>query len=135
MPELPARDDDDDDDARAARDDAQLCAARLLGREAEHERVRTRLSLALRDVAELETRLAESIASSEQLRRDVDEQAREKSVWKRSSERWYDAYQREREERERDEAAKKSSWTRRVRDTTALARRALGHVARYGGDA
>ena len=132
MPELPAR---DDDDACAVRDDAQLCAARLLGREAEHERVRTRLSLALRDVAELETRLAESIASSEQLRRDVDEQAREKSVWKRSSERWYDAYQREREERERDEAAKKSSWTRRVRDTTALARRALGHVARYGGDA
>ena len=47
------------------------------------------------------TRLAESIASSEQLRRDVDEQAREKSVWKRSSERWYDAYQREREERAR----------------------------------
>ena len=134
MPELPARD-DDDDDARAARDDAQLCAGRLLGREAEHERLQTQLSLALRDVAELETRLAESIASSEQLRRDVDEQAREKSVWKRSSERWYDAYQREREERERDEAAKKSSWTRHVRDTTALARRALGHVARYGGDA
>ena len=132
MPELPAR---DDDDACAVRDDAQLCAARLLGSRAENERLQTQPSSAQRDVAELETRLAEAIAFGEQLRRDVDEQAREKSVWKRSSERWYDAYQREREERERDEAAKKSSWTRHVRDTTALARRALGHVARYGGDA
>ena len=88
-----------------------------------------------RDVAELETRLAEAIAFGEQLRRDVDEQEREKSVWKHSSERWYDAYQREREARASCETAKKSSWTRPLRDTTALARRALGHVARYGGDA
>ena len=127
MPELPARNDDD----------AQLCAARLLGSHAENERLQTRLSSAQRASAELETRLAEAIELGEQLRRDVDEQEREKSVWKHSSERWYDAYQREREERLRVETklAKKSSWTRPLRDTTALARRALGHVARYGGDA
>ncbi|ACO65017.1 predicted protein [Micromonas commoda] len=133
MPELPAR---DDDDACAVRDDAQLCAARLLGSRTENERLKTQPSSAQRDVAELETRLAEAIAFGEQLRRDVDEQEREKSVWKHSSERWYDAYQREREARASCETkAKKSSWTRPLRDTTALARRALGHVARYGGDA
>ena len=126
MPELPARDDDD----------AQLCAARLLGSHAENERLQIQLSSAQRDVAELELKLTEAIAFGEQLRRDVDEQAREKSVWKRSSERWYDAYQREREARAScEQTAKKSSWTRPLRDTTALARRALGHVARYGGDA
>ena len=103
--------DDDDDDARA-RSRRRTAVRRESPRLGGGARAFANTAVArVRDVAELETRLAEPIASSEQLRRDVDEQAREKSVWKRSSERWYDAYQREREERQRDEAAKKSSWT------------------------
>lgn len=128
MPELPARD-DDDDDARAVRELSVVCALELSSCSQE-------LSSALGTVAELEERLAEAIAFGERLRREVDEQTSEKSVWKRSSERWYDAYQREREERAAAETAAKSSWTlNQLRGTTALARRALGHVARFERDA
>ena len=131
MPELPAR--DDDDDAQLCRD--AKCAVSLLGSQAENDRLRTAVSSALGTVAELEARLAEAIAFGERLRRELDEQTSEKSVWKRSSERWYDAYQREREERAAETAAK-SSWTlNQLRGTTALARRALGHVARFERDA
>ena len=131
MPELPAR--DDDDDAQLCRD--AKCAVSLLGSQAENDRLQTAVSSALGTVAELEARLAEAIAFGERLRRELDEQTSEKSVWKRSSERWYDAYQREREERALRRAAK-SSWTlNQLRGTTALARRALGHVARFERDA
>ena len=63
------------------------------------------------------------------LRRQADTHLTESAVWKHSSENWYDAYQRARED-----CRAVAPWTFTT-GTKALARAAIGTVMRYGGDA
>ena len=63
------------------------------------------------------------------LRRQTDTHLAESAVWKHSSENWYDAYQRARED-----CRAVAPWTFTT-GTKALARAAIGTVMRYGGDA
>ena len=63
------------------------------------------------------------------LRRQADTHLAESAVWKHSSEQWYDAYQRARED-----CREVAPWTL-ASGTKALARAAIGTVMRYGGDA
>ena len=63
------------------------------------------------------------------LRRQTDTHLTESAVWKHSSENWYDAYQRARED-----CRAVAPWTFTT-GTKALARAAIGTVMRYGGDA
>ena len=63
------------------------------------------------------------------LRRQADTHLAESAVWKHSSEQWYDAYQRARED-----CRAVAPWTL-ASGTKALARAAIGTVMRYGGDA
>jgi len=63
------------------------------------------------------------------LRRQTDTHLAESAVWKHSSENWYDAYQRARED-----CRAVAPWTFTT-GTKALARAAIGTVMRYGGEA
>lgn len=69
------------------------------------------------------------VRHSDVLRRQTDTHLTESAVWKHSSENWYDAYQRARED-----CRAVAPWTFTT-GTKALARAAIGTVMRYGGDA
>jgi len=69
------------------------------------------------------------VRTSDVLRRQTDTHLAESAVWKHSSENWYDAYQRARED-----CRAVAPWTL-ASGTKALARAAIGTVMRYGGDA
>ena len=62
------------------------------------------------------------------LRRQTDTHLAESAVWKHSSENWYDAYQRARED-----CRAVAPWSL-ASGTKALARAAIGTVMRYGGE-
>lgn len=62
------------------------------------------------------------------LRRQTDTHLTESAVWKHSSENWYDAYQRARED-----CRAVAPWSL-ASGTKALARAAIGTVMRYGGE-
>ena len=69
------------------------------------------------------------VRNGDVLRRQTDTHLAESAVWKHSSENWYDAYQRARED-----CRAVAPWTL-ASGTKALARAAIGTVMRYGGDA
>ena len=69
------------------------------------------------------------VRNGDVLRRQTDTHLTESAVWKHSSENWYDAYQRARED-----CRAVAPWTL-ASGTKALARAAIGTVMRYGGDA
>ena len=69
------------------------------------------------------------VRTSDVLRRQTDTHLAESAVWKHSSENWYDAYQRARED-----CRAVAPWTFTT-GTKALARAAIGTVMRYGGEA
>lgn len=68
------------------------------------------------------------VRHSDVLRRQTDTHLTESAVWKHSSENWYDAYQRARED-----CRAVAPWSL-ASGTKALARAAIGTVMRYGGE-
>ena len=100
---------------------------------AENDRLRLELA-AVKDklTSELDRvtlELDAVVRTSDVLRRQTDTHLAESAVWKHSSENWYDAYQRARED-----CRAVAPWTL-ASGTKALARAAIGTVMRYGGDA
>ena len=100
---------------------------------AENDRLRLELA-AVKDklTSELDRvtlELDAVVRTSDVLRRQTDTHLTESAVWKHSSENWYDAYQRARED-----CRAVAPWTFTT-GTKALARAAIGTVMRYGGDA
>ena len=100
---------------------------------AENDRLRLELA-AVKDklTSELDRvtlELDAVVRTSDVLRRQTDTHLAESAVWKHSSENWYDAYQRARED-----CRAVAPWTFTT-GTKALARAAIGTVMRYGGDA
>jgi hypothetical protein len=117
--ELPTREDSLTEDVR------QLTA--------ENDRLRLELaSVAAELTSELDRvtlELDAVVRDGDVLRRQADTHLAESAVWKHSSEQWYDAYQRARED-----CRAVAPWTLAT-GTKALARAAIGTVMRYGGDA
>jgi hypothetical protein len=100
---------------------------------AENDRLRLELA-AVKDklTSELDRvtlELDAVVRDGDVLRRQTDTHLAESAVWKHSSENWYDAYQRARED-----CRAVAPWTFTT-GTKALARAAIGTVMRYGGDA
>ena len=100
---------------------------------AENDRLRLELA-AVKDklTSELDRvtlELDAVVRDGDVLRRQTDTHLAESAVWKHSSENWYDAYQRARED-----CRAVAPWTLTT-GTKALARAAIGTVMRYGGDA
>ena len=100
---------------------------------AENDRLRLELA-AVKDklTSELDRvtlELDAVVRTSDVLRRQTDTHLAESAVWKHSSENWYDAYQRARED-----CRAVAPWTFTT-GTKALARAAIGTVMRYGGEA
>jgi hypothetical protein len=100
---------------------------------AENDRLRAELAAV---TAELTSKLDRVtleldavVRDGDVLRRQADTHLAESAVWKHSSEQWYDAYQRARED-----CRAVAPWTFTT-GTKALARAAIGTVMRYGGDA
>ena len=104
--------------------------SRLTG---ENDRLRAELAAVAAELtSELDrvtTELDAVVRDGDVLRRQTDTQLAESAVWKHSSENWYDAYQRARED-----CRAVAPWTFTT-GTKALARAAIGTVMRYGGDA
>jgi hypothetical protein len=100
---------------------------------AENDRLRLELA-AVKDeltseLDRLTLELDAVVRDGDVLRRQTDTHLTESAVWKHSSENWYDAYQRARED-----CRAVAPWTFTT-GTKALARAAIGTVMRYGGDA
>ena len=104
--------------------------SRLTG---ENDRLRAELAAVTAELtSELDrvtTELDAVVRDGDVLRRQTDTHLTESAVWKHSSENWYDAYQRARED-----CRAVAPWTFTT-GTKALARAAIGTVMRYGGDA
>ena len=100
---------------------------------AENDRLRAELAAVAAELtSELDRvtlELDAVVRHSDVLRRQTDTHLTESAVWKHSSENWYDAYQRARED-----CRAVAPWTL-ASGTKALARAAIGTVMRYGGDA
>lgn len=100
---------------------------------AENDRLRLELAAVTAELtSELDRvtlELDAVVRTSDVLRRQTDTHLAESAVWKHSSENWYDAYQRARED-----CRAVAPWTFTT-GTKALARAAIGTVMRYGGDA
>ena len=100
---------------------------------AENDRLRAELAAVTAELtSELDrvtTELDAVVRDGDVLRRQTDTHLTESAVWKHSSENWYDAYQRARED-----CRAVAPWTLAT-GTKALARAAIGTVMRYGGDA
>ena len=100
---------------------------------AENDRLRLELA-AVKDkltseLDRLTLELDAVVRNGDVLRRQTDTHLAESAVWKHSSENWYDAYQRARED-----CRAVAPWTFTT-GTKALARAAIGTVMRYGGEA
>ena len=100
---------------------------------AENDRLRLELA-AVKDeltseLDRLTLELDAVVRDGDVLRRQTDTHLAESAVWKHSSENWYDAYQRARED-----CRAVAPWTFTT-GTKALARAAIGTVMRYGGEA
>ena len=100
---------------------------------AENDRLRAELASVTAELtSELDRvtlELDAVVRAGDVLRRQTDTHLAESAVWKHSSENWYDAYQRARED-----CRAVAPWTF-TSGTKALARAAIGTVMRYGGDA
>ena len=100
---------------------------------AENDRLRLELAAVTAELtSELDRvtlELDAVVRDGDVLRRQTDTHLTESAVWKHSSENWYDAYQRARED-----CRAVAPWTFTT-GTKALARAAIGTVMRYGGDA
>ena len=100
---------------------------------AENDRLRAELASVTAELtSELDRvtlELDAVVRAGDVLRRQTDTHLAESAVWKHSSENWYDAYQRARED-----CRAVAPWTL-ASGTKALARAAIGTVMRYGGDA
>ena len=100
---------------------------------AENDRLRAELAAVTAELtSELDRvtlELDAVVRDGDVLRRQTDTHLTESAVWKHSSENWYDAYQRARED-----CRAVAPWTFTT-GTKALARAAIGTVMRYGGDA
>ena len=100
---------------------------------AENDRLRAELAAVTAELtSELDRvtlELDAVVRDGDVLRRQTDTHLTESAVWKHSSENWYDAYQRARED-----CRAVAPWTFTT-GTKALARAAIGTVMRYGGEA
>ena len=100
---------------------------------AENDRLRAELAAVTAELtSELDRvtlELDAVVRDGDVLRRQTDTHLAESAVWKHSSENWYDAYQRARED-----CRAVAPWTFTT-GTKALARAAIGTVMRYGGEA
>ena len=100
---------------------------------AENDRLRAELASVkdklTSELDRLTLELDAVVRNGDVLRRQTDTHLAESAVWKHSSENWYDAYQRARED-----CRAVAPWTL-ASGTKALARAAIGTVMRYGGDA
>ena len=100
---------------------------------AENDRLRLELAAVTAELtSELDRvtlELDAVVRDGDVLRRQTDTHLTESAVWKHSSENWYDAYQRARED-----CRAVAPWTFTT-GTKALARAAIGTVMRYGGEA
>ena len=117
--ELPTREDSLTEDVRQLTAENDRLRAELAAVTAELTSELDRVTLELDAV----------VRHSDVLRRQTDTHLTESAVWKHSSENWYDAYQRARED-----CRAVAPWTL-ASGTKALARAAIGTVMRYGGDA
>ena len=100
---------------------------------AENDRLRAELASVkdklTSELDRLTLELDAVVRNGDVLRRQTDTHLAESAVWKHSSENWYDAYQRARED-----CRAVAPWTFTT-GTKALARAAIGTVMRYGGEA